>query len=76
MICAAKKAFENCKEAEGHKMMEGRIATGDQFISEKTVSPDDDYVRDTAISVPVSRSYYKQLKELIAPEKIERSAKA
>ena len=42
----------------------------------KKVSPDDDYVRDTAISVPVSRSYYKQLKELIAPEKIERSAKA
>lgn len=37
MICAAKKAFENCKEAEGHKMMEGRIATGDQFISEKPV---------------------------------------
>ncbi len=31
---------------------------------------------DAAISVPVSRSYYKQLKELIAPEKIERSAKA
>lgn len=37
MICAAKKAFENCEDAKGHKMLEGRIATGDQFISEKTV---------------------------------------
>lgn len=35
MINAAKKAFNNCAEAKGHKMIEGRIASGDQFISEK-----------------------------------------
>lgn len=37
MVLAAKKAFENCEESKGHKMIEGRIATGDQFISEKTL---------------------------------------
>lgn len=31
---------------------------------------------DTAISVPVSRSYYKQLKERISADRIERSARA
>ncbi len=37
MIEACKKAFSESEESEGHKMIEGRIATGDQFISEKTV---------------------------------------
>ena len=37
MIEASKKAFANSELAHGHKMVEGRIATGDQFISEKTV---------------------------------------
>ena len=37
MIEAAKKAFSASELAQGHKMIEGRIATGDQFISEKEV---------------------------------------
>ena len=37
MIEAAKKAFSESELSKGHKMIEGRIATGDQFISEKTV---------------------------------------
>lgn len=37
MVLAVKEAFKKCPEAEGHKMIEGRIATGDQFISEKSV---------------------------------------
>ncbi|MBQ9909852.1 MAG: 5'-methylthioadenosine/adenosylhomocysteine nucleosidase [Treponema sp.] len=35
MIEAAKKAFAESELSEGHKMIEGRIATGDQFISDK-----------------------------------------
>ena len=35
MIEAAKKAFADSELSKGHKMIEGRIATGDQFISEK-----------------------------------------
>lgn len=35
MIEACKKAFSESEESKGHKMIEGRIATGDQFISEK-----------------------------------------
>lgn len=37
MIEACKKAFSESEEAKGHKMIEGRIASGDQFISEKSV---------------------------------------
>ena len=37
LIEAAKKAFESSEIAKNHKMLEGRIATGDQFISEKSV---------------------------------------
>ena len=37
MVEAAKKAFRESELAEGHKMIEGRIATGDQFISEKGI---------------------------------------
>lgn len=37
MIEAAKKAFSDSELSKGHKMIEGRIATGDQFISEKNV---------------------------------------
>lgn len=37
MIQAAKKAFADSELSKGHKMIEGRIATGDQFISEKSV---------------------------------------
>ena len=37
LIAVAKKAFGASELAHGHKMIEGRIATGDQFISEKTV---------------------------------------
>lgn len=36
MVLAAKEAFKKCPETEGHNMIEGRIATGDQFISEKS----------------------------------------
>lgn len=35
MIEAAKKAFVESELSKGHKMIEGRIATGDQFISDK-----------------------------------------
>lgn len=35
MIEAAKKAFSDSEFRKDHKMIEGRIATGDQFISEK-----------------------------------------
>ena len=35
MIEAAKKAFAESELSKGHKMIEGRIATGDQFISDK-----------------------------------------
>lgn len=37
MIEACKKAFSESEESKGHKMIEGRIASGDQFISEKSV---------------------------------------
>ncbi|MCR5621931.1 MAG: 5'-methylthioadenosine/adenosylhomocysteine nucleosidase [Treponema sp.] len=37
MVEAAKKAFPSLPEAEGHKLVEGRIATGDQFISDRAV---------------------------------------
>lgn len=37
MVEAAKKAFAESELSKGHKMIEGRIATGDQFISEKNV---------------------------------------
>ena len=37
MIRAAKEAFSTIKNAEGHKIIEGRVASGDQFISDKTV---------------------------------------
>ena len=37
MIEACKKAFAESEESKGHKMIEGRIATGDQFISEKSL---------------------------------------
>lgn len=37
MIEIAKKAFESSPLSQGHKMIEGRIATGDQFISEKEI---------------------------------------
>lgn len=37
MIEACKQAFSESSESKGHKMIEGRIASGDQFISEKSV---------------------------------------
>lgn len=37
MIEAVKAAFNESEQSKGHKLMEGRIATGDQFISEKEV---------------------------------------
>ena len=37
MIETAKKAFESSELSKGHKLIAGRIATGDQFISEKEV---------------------------------------
>ncbi len=37
MIEAAKRAFNECEQSKDHKIIEGRIATGDQFISEKSV---------------------------------------
>ena len=37
MIEVCKKAFAESEESKGHKMIEGRIATGDQFISEKSL---------------------------------------
>ena len=37
LIEAAEKAFASLKEAEGHSLVKGRIATGDQFISSKDV---------------------------------------
>lgn len=37
MIEDCKKAFSESEESKGHKMIEGRIASGDQFISEKSV---------------------------------------
>ena len=37
LVTVAKKAFGASELAQGHKMIEGRIATGDQFISEKSV---------------------------------------
>lgn len=37
MIEDCKKAFFESSESKGHKMIEGRIASGDQFISEKSV---------------------------------------
>lgn len=33
MIAAAEKAFSQLEEAKGHKLVKGRIASGDQFIS-------------------------------------------
>ncbi len=37
MLEAAEKAFASLPEAEGHKLVKGRIATGDQFISDKAI---------------------------------------
>jgi len=37
MIGAVKEGFAESEQSKGHKLMEGRIATGDQFISEKAV---------------------------------------
>jgi adenosylhomocysteine nucleosidase len=37
MLEAAKTAFASLPEAEGHQLVEGRIATGDQFISDKAL---------------------------------------
>lgn len=37
MIQAAKEAFSENELSKGHKIIEGRIATGDQFISEKEI---------------------------------------
>ena len=37
MLEAAEKAFASLPEAEGHKLIKGRIATGDQFISDKAL---------------------------------------
>lgn len=37
LIEAAKAAFNEVPEAAGHKMIEGRIASGDQFISDRNV---------------------------------------
>ena len=37
MIEAAKKAFASSELSKGHQLVEGRIATGDQFISDKDV---------------------------------------
>ncbi len=37
MIKAVKDAFAGCEQSKGHKLIEGRIATGDQFISDKSV---------------------------------------
>ena len=37
MIRAAQKAFDGIPELKGHKLMSGRIASGDQFISDKQV---------------------------------------
>lgn len=37
MIDAAKKAFANLPEAKGHNLVTGRIASGDQFISNRDV---------------------------------------
>mgnify|MGYP002855311839 CR=1 FL=1 len=37
MIAAAKEAFDSLKEAQGHSLVAGRIASGDQFVSSKTV---------------------------------------
>lgn len=35
MIELAKKAFESLEESKGHALVQGRIATGDQFIASK-----------------------------------------
>lgn len=35
LVAAAQKAFASLPEAQGHKLLEGRIASGDQFISSK-----------------------------------------
>ncbi len=37
MIDAVKKGFASTQLSKGHNMIEGRIATGDQFISDKNV---------------------------------------
>ncbi len=37
LIEAAEKSFSSIKEAEGHSLIKGRIATGDQFISDKSI---------------------------------------
>ncbi|MCR5623462.1 MAG: 5'-methylthioadenosine/adenosylhomocysteine nucleosidase [Treponema sp.] len=37
MIEAAEKAFASLDEAKGHKLLKGRIASGDQFISDKAL---------------------------------------
>lgn len=37
LVEAATQAFETLQEASGHKLITGRIASGDQFISDKAV---------------------------------------
>lgn len=37
MITAAKNAFEKIPESKGHKIIAGRIASGDQFISDRKI---------------------------------------
>lgn len=37
LLTAAKKAFSESEFSKEHKLIEGRIATGDQFISEKSI---------------------------------------
>ncbi|MCR5620361.1 MAG: 5'-methylthioadenosine/adenosylhomocysteine nucleosidase, partial [Treponema sp.] len=37
MVEAAEKAFASLDEAKGHKLLKGRIASGDQFISDKAL---------------------------------------
>lgn len=43
MIKAAELSFKEIKESEGHNLVTGRIATGDQFINEKSSK---DYIKE------------------------------
>ena len=44
MLDAATVAFASLKEAKGHELIAGRIATGDQFISDKEIKK---HIRET-----------------------------
>lgn len=44
MLDAATIAFASLKEAKGHELIAGRIATGDQFISDKEIK---NHIRET-----------------------------